>query len=81
MTAAMKRDHLISYLAEADDNKIKALYTVLEKEIKESEIAPVFTQEQIAILEERRLSFLNGTEQGIDWQTMHDNIRNKRKSA
>ena len=81
MTAAMKRDHLISYLAEADDKKVKAIYTLLEEDIKNSYITPAFTEQQLEILEERRASFLSGNDKGIDWQTMHDNIREKRKTA
>ncbi len=43
MTAAMKRERLITYLADADDKKVKALYSLLEEYIDDSNAAPVFT--------------------------------------
>ncbi len=47
-------------------------------EDNKSLIAPDFTQNQIELLNERRASFINGSEKGIDWQTMYNNIRNNR---
>jgi hypothetical protein len=38
MNTAMQRDVLITYLAEADDKKIKALYTILEQDINSTDI-------------------------------------------
>jgi hypothetical protein len=35
MTITAIRNRLMSYLADADDNKIKAVYKLLEKEIEE----------------------------------------------
>jgi len=81
MTAAMQRDRLITYLAGVDDKKVKALYTLLKGDIDNSAIVSSFTEEQLEILNERRNSFLSGKEKGTDWQTMHENIRQKRKTA
>jgi hypothetical protein len=81
MTAAMKRDRLITYLADADDKKVKALYSLLEEEISEREVAPYFTLEQLEILDERRTSLLSSKNKGTDWQTIHQNIREKRKAS
>lgn len=80
MTAAMKRDRLITYLAEANEKKVKALYSLLEEDINESNAAHSFTEQQLEILDERRASLLNGSDKGIDWQTMHNNIRERRKA-
>ena len=81
MTAAMKREHLLTYLAEANEKKVTALYSLLEDQIKESNTAPDFTETQLEIIEERRAALLSGKDKGIDWQTMHNNIRKKKKVA
>jgi hypothetical protein len=81
MTAAMKRDRLITFLSGADEKKVKALYSLLEDEINESDVAAGFTEQQLDIIEERRAALLSGKDKGIDWQTMHDNIRKKKKIA
>lgn len=46
------------YLAEADDSKVKALYTLLEGEIQEE--AFTLTGEQFQILEKERELHLSG---------------------
>jgi len=35
MTSTAIRQRLITYLSDAEDNKIKAIYTLLEKEIED----------------------------------------------
>jgi len=59
MTIAAIRDRLMSYLANADDNKIKAVYTPLEKDIEEKETF-VLSDEQLEILEKERELHLSG---------------------
>ena len=59
MTIAAIRNRLMSYLAEADDNKVKAVYTLLEKDIEEKEIF-VLTDEQLQILDEERKLHISG---------------------
>jgi len=81
MNAAMKRTRLITYLADVDDKKVNALYTLLEENINDINTEPAFTESQLEILDERRASFLSGKDKGIDWQTMHNNVRKKRKTA
>jgi len=74
MTAAMKRDRLISYLSDADNKKVNALYMLLEEDINDNVTEPAFTEDQLKILDERRTSFFSGKEKGITWQAMHNNI-------
>ncbi|HTK22021.1 MAG TPA: hypothetical protein VL442_21030 [Mucilaginibacter sp.] len=62
MTIAAIRSRLISYLANADDNKIKAVYTLLEKDIEEKETF-VLSDEQLEILEKERELHLSGQTQ------------------
>lgn len=81
MTAATIRDRLIHYLADANDKKIKELYTILKEHITDIETSPGFTDEQLRILEERKASLASGMDKGLNWQTIHDNIRRKRKNV
>ena len=59
MTITAIRNRLISYLANADDNKIKAVYTLLEKDINEKELF-VLSEEQVQILDNERKLHLSG---------------------
>ena len=59
MTIAAIRNRLISYLANADDSKIKAVYTLLEKDIEEKETS-VLSDEQLEILEKEWKLHLSG---------------------
>jgi hypothetical protein len=49
MTISIIRKKLMTYLTGADDSRVKALYTLLEKEIQEENF--VLTEEQLEILE------------------------------
>ena len=49
----------MSYLANADDNKIKAVYTLLEKDIDEKDLF-VLSEEQLQILDKERDMHLSG---------------------
>lgn len=59
MTISAIRNRLMSYLAEADDNKIKAVYTLLEKDIEEKH-SFILSDEQLQILERERELHLSG---------------------
>jgi len=58
MTISAIRKKLITYLADADDSKVKAIYTLLEDDIRQDEFA--FSDEQTQILEKEREMHLNG---------------------
>ena len=58
MTTSTIRKKLITYLADAEDSKIKAIYTLLEDDIRQDEIS--FTDEQLQILERERELHLSG---------------------
>jgi len=53
------RQKLLSYLATADDSKVKAIFTLVEAEI-ESEPSFILTDEQLAILDHERELHLSG---------------------
>ena len=59
MTIAAIRHRLISYLENADDNKVKAVYTLLEKEIDDDQRF-ILSNEQLQILDKERELHLSG---------------------
>lgn len=58
MTTSAIRKKLITYLADAEDSKVKAIYTLLEDNIRQDEMS--FTDEQFQILEKERELHLSG---------------------
>lgn len=59
MTTPAIRQKLMTYLANADDSKVRALYTLLEREISEDNTLTL-TDEQLQILEDERQLHLSG---------------------
>jgi len=59
MTTLAIRKKLMTYLADAEDSKVKARYTLLEKEIQQEE-SFALTGEQLQILEKERAMHING---------------------
>jgi hypothetical protein len=53
MTTVAIRQKLMTYLADADDSKVKALYTLLEKEMQDDNVFAL-TDEQLQILDKER---------------------------
>jgi len=49
----------MSYLADADDSKVKAIYTLLKKEIQEEE-GITLTDEQLSILDQEHDMHVSG---------------------
>jgi hypothetical protein len=79
MTTSAIRKKLITYLADADDKKVKAIYTLFEDEINhEAEFR--LTNEHIKILDERKAKHISGKDKSANWQDVHDSIRKKRKT-
>jgi hypothetical protein len=52
------RQKLMSYLADADDSKVKAIYTLLKKEIQEEGLT--LTDEQLSILDQEHDMHVSG---------------------
>jgi hypothetical protein len=59
MTTLTIRQKLMTYLADADDSKVKAMYTLLENDIRD-ESAFILTDEQLDILDKERELHLSG---------------------
>jgi len=77
MTTTTIRKKLMTYLADADDNKVKALYTLLEHEI-ELEVDFVLTEEQLVILETERELHLSGESKSYSRAEALEIIKGKR---
>lgn len=58
MDTSTIRRHLHNYLEVADDKKIKALYTIIENDIKENDF--VYSDELKAELDKRYAEYANG---------------------
>ncbi len=59
MTTLTMRQKLMSYLADAEESKVKAIYTLLERDIDEGD-AFLLSDEQIEILEQEEELHLTG---------------------
>lgn len=76
MNTTTIRQQLHNYLDVADDKKIKAIYVMVEDELKES--LTIYTPELKAELHQRVNHYLNGGEM-VSAQEMADRIQSIRK--
>jgi hypothetical protein len=60
------RRKLFDYIREADDKKVKAIYTIIEREIQEDEY--IWTDELLTELNKRTTDFENGKIEGYSWE-------------
>lgn len=78
MTNTAIRQRLITYLSDAEDSKIKAIYTLLENEI-ENEKSFGLTGEHLEILERERAMHLRGETKSYSKQDAIDIIKGLKK--
>jgi len=71
------RQKLMAYLADADDSKVKAIYTLLEREIKEEGDFKL-TDEQLGILDKERAMHLSGQTKSYTRQEAAQIIKGQR---
>lgn len=71
MTTAAMREQLIQYLAVADDENVKALYTLLGDRLE----GHTLTEEQWQVVEEERAQYLKGTGSTYTWEEAKKIIR------
>jgi hypothetical protein len=79
MTTAARRQQLLIYLADATDEKVEALFTLLEGDMGWQSTA--LTAGQLQILAQRKADFLSCKSKPVPWEEVQDRITNKRKSA
>ena len=76
MTVAAIRKKLKMYVDDVDDDKVKALYTLLSNDIEESSV--VLTKEQLAIVSKEHALHVAGKTKSYTWEQAKDIIRGKK---
>ncbi len=77
MTTTALRQRLITYLADAEDSKIKAVYILLQHDI-EVQNSFVLSAEQKEILEQEKARHLNGISKSYSREEALGIIRNRK---
>lgn len=77
MTTLTIRQKLMTYLADADDSKVKAIYTLLEREIREDDIFTL-SDEQLQILDEERELHVTGQSKSYSREDANQIIKGQR---
>lgn len=65
MSTTEIRQKLFDYIRMADDRKVKAIYTIIEKEIQETDI---WTDKFLQELNKRTADFESGKIKGFTWK-------------
>lgn len=78
MTSTAIRQRLITYLSDAEENKIKAIYTLLEREI-EDEQSFSLSVEHLEILDRERQLHLSGETNSYNQEDSLDIIKGLKK--
>jgi len=79
MTIAVMREQLLAYLTDADDKKIKGLYSLLEENITDRSLNTL-TKEQLDFLNKERQLHLSGKSKSYTWEETKEFIRSKKAS-
>jgi hypothetical protein len=78
MTTTAIRKKLITYIADADDKKVKGLYMLVEDEIsKKTKFS--LSAAQLKMLDAEKEKHINGKSKSYSWPEAKDIIRGKRK--
>ena len=77
MTVATIRKKLKTYVDDVDDEKVKALYTLLEGDIEENS-SFVLTKEHLSILDEEHALHVSGKTKSYSWEDTKKIIRGKK---
>ena len=78
MTTTSIRKKLISYIADADDKKVKGLYMLVEDEIsKKTKFS--LSAAQLKMLDAEKEKHINGKSKSYSWPEAKEIIRGKRK--
>lgn len=78
MTATAIRKKLINYLENADEKKVKAVYTIFEDEINQPTDFHL-TKDQLDVLNTERENHLKGKTKSYSWEQAKEIIRSKKK--
>ncbi len=78
MTTAAIRKKLMTYIADADDKKVKGLYMLVEDEISNKETFQLSAKD-LKILEQDRVKHLKGKSKSYNWEEAKQIIRGQKK--
>jgi N-acetylglutamate synthase-like GNAT family acetyltransferase len=78
MTTTAIRKKLMSYIADADDKKVKGLYLLVEDEIAYAEKFK-YSSADVKILEQERDKHVKGKSKSYTWKEAKEIIRSKKK--
>jgi hypothetical protein len=79
MTSMAIRKKLMTYIADADDKKVKGLYMLVEDEITGGEKFKL-SGEHLKIVEQERQKHVKGKSKSYNWDEAKQIIRSKRKT-
>jgi hypothetical protein len=77
MTTTAIRKKLITYIADADDKKVKGLYMLIEDEISQNSKFSLSAND-IKMLEKDRQQHIKGKSKSYSWQDAKDIVRGKK---
>jgi hypothetical protein len=78
MTTTAIRKKLMTYIADADDKKVKGLYMLVEEDIsKKTKFS--LSAAQLKMLDAEKEKHVNGKSKSYSWPEAKDIIRGKRK--
>ncbi|SHN24405.1 hypothetical protein [Mucilaginibacter sp. OK098] len=77
MTTTAIRQKLMTYLADADDSKVKAIYTLVEEDMNKTDVFKL-TDEQLQILDTEREMHLAGKTKSYTRQEATEIIKGQR---
>ena len=78
MTTTLIRKKLISYLENADEKKVKAIYTIFEDDIND-ENSFTLSEEQVKFLDNEKQNHLSGKSKSYTWEDAKKIIAGKKK--
>jgi len=78
MTTAAIREKLHDFINTADDRKVEAMYTLVENEIEDT-YDHWEDEEFLAEMKKRIDDIENGNDEGLSWEEVKMNARNRRK--
>jgi hypothetical protein len=78
MTTTAIRKKLITYIADADDKKVKGLYMLVEDDISQKTKFSL-SAAQLKMLDAEKEKHINGKSKSYSWPEAKDIIRGKRK--
>jgi hypothetical protein len=78
MTTSAIRKKLITYIADADEKKVKGMYMLFEEDIEQGKEFKL-TDEHIKILDDERARHISGASKSYSWSEAKQIIRGKGK--